>query len=160
MEATIVYTLRAPDRDKPSLEESVMHIPRTATIVSLAMAIGLLTAAQAPAGMRLGGGGGGGGFHGGSMFHGGGAPAFHTNTFHGFGNPAFADGRSHFAFDRHRGFDFRHRHFFFAGGPFFGGGYGYTYDCAPYWNGYAWIYPYGYSYSCGYPGYGASDYPS
>ena len=64
----------------------------------------------------------------------------------------FDRGRHAFDFDRdHRDFDFRHRHrrFFFAGGPYFVSDYG-PYDCSPYWNGYRWVYPYGYGYSCGY----------
>ena len=134
-----------------------------AAVSILAMAIGLATVfapAEASAAFRLGGGGGG--HFAGGMFQDGAAP-FGGNILHGRSMLAFHGGnffhsagaeRHAFAFDRGRrdfGFRRRHRHFFFVGGPFFGFDYGfYGYDCGPYWNGYRWVYPYGYGYSCGY----------
>jgi hypothetical protein len=54
--------------------------------------------------------------------------------------------------DGHRRFDHNHhRRFFASGGPFFDDGYGYdyyAYNCNPYWNGYAWVYPQNDGYSC------------
>src|SRR5579883_882255 len=111
-------------------------------------------------GRRAGVGGGfdGGGapfgsFHGGMpAFHGG--AALHDNFVRRSQFAEFGFGhRRGFDFDRDRDFDFRHhrhrRFFFFAGAPFFGFDYGgYPYDCSPYWNGYRWVYPYGYA--CGY----------
>jgi hypothetical protein len=160
----------------------VMRALKIAAVSTLAMAIGLATGfapGEASAAFRPGGGGGhfaggtfrggaapfgGSGFHGGAMqaFHGAGAfpGAFRRGAFSGrtrSADFAFAGGERHaFAFDRgRRDFDLRHRHrhFFFAGGPFLGFDYGYYgYDCSPYWNGYRWVYPYGYGYACGYGG--------
>jgi hypothetical protein len=133
-----------------------MRAFKIAAASALAIAIGLATPATAA--FRAGGGGGGhfggsmgggGTFHGGGMmFHGGMSPAFNGGMFRSArGFPQ----RHAFAFDRGR-FVFRHGHrrFFFAGAPFVGFGYGgyYGYDCNPYWNGWRWVYPYGYA--CGY----------
>jgi hypothetical protein len=149
-----------------------------------ALALGLATVAfTAPVsagpfvhgggGGHIGGGGafhGSSGFQGGGMFHGGGAfqgggmfhgsNSFQSGTFH---NNAFAPnamvrpnaavgssiaggfGRDH---DRHH-----HNRRFFAGGPFYDFDYGN--DCAPYWNGYRYVYPYANGYSCGWS-YGAT----
>jgi hypothetical protein len=44
-----------------------------------------------------------------------------------------------------------HRRFFAFGSPYFDDGYGYdnyAYNCNPYWNGYAWVYPPNDGYSC------------
>jgi hypothetical protein len=134
-----------------------MRALRKVVVGSLAIALCLAGATIAPASAKGGGGGhmgggfdsgpalpSGGGFNSGPASRGGGsfqAPsALHGgNTFHDNVIGQTASGSPHLA-GRNR---YGHGQHFFAGG-----GYGYGYNCGPYWNGYAYVYPNGYA--CGY----------
>jgi hypothetical protein len=129
----------------------------SAAAVALSLAMAAFTAPVSAAqfvhggggGSHFGGGGvfhGSNGFQGGGMFHGSNAfqsgGAFHDNVIHPNGltgsNIARGFSRDHDGHHHHRRF--------FAGGPFYGFDYGD--DCAPYWNGYRYVYPYANGYAC------------
>jgi hypothetical protein len=140
----------------------------SAAAIALGLSTAAFTAPVSAAQFVHGGGGGGhigggGAFHGSSSFQGGGI--FHgSNAFQSGGafhsdvsvpnaviHPNAVTG-SNIAGGFNR--DHRHHHRrFFAGGPFYGFDYGN--DCAPYWNGYRYVYPYANGYACNSP-YGAT----
>jgi len=87
----------------------------------------------------------GGGFSTGPAFHGGGSfqgpSAFRgSNAFQDHSTGQTASNRP----DVSGGMRHIHGRHFFGGA----GGYDYSYNCTPYWNGYTYVYPNGYA--CGY----------